>query len=102
METEDRWQVLLNQRNDKYSRLIFAGYKHRRLIDIAIQSMSVDNIVNAVLTSNWNAEQVIEFLNSEAEKVRQEASVLHFCTGIVKYKEEIRPMVQKLTDPQDY
>lgn len=71
MEKEGSWRVFFNEHGDENSRLIFSGYKHRHLIDITIQSQSVDHIVNAVLSSNWNAEQVMDFLNFESERIHQ-------------------------------
>lgn len=72
MEPNGSWRILLNDYKGRNSRLIFTGCKHKRLIDITIQSRNVDNIINTVLASSWNAEQVIAFLNAESEKVLRE------------------------------
>jgi len=73
MEIKKNWRLLLNEHKDENSLLIFSGYNHRYLINITIQSKNVDHIINAVLTSNWNAEKVINFLNSESEKILQQS-----------------------------
>jgi len=76
MGTAGNWRLLLNERKGKSSRLIFMGYKHRSLIDITIEShepQKVEGIIGAVLTSTWNPEQLIAFLDLESEKVYQEA-----------------------------
>jgi hypothetical protein len=65
VDTEHQWHLLLKECDKKNSRLIFTGLKLRNLIDITIQSPYVDNVVNRVLSSNWSADQVIDFLNSE-------------------------------------
>ncbi|VBB06489.1 Hypothetical protein LUCI_1722 [Lucifera butyrica] len=69
MEIEDSWRVLLNEQDEKFSRLIFTGCKCRRLIDITIQSQNVNTIISAVLTSNWSTEQLMDFLNLESARV---------------------------------
>jgi len=73
MRTEIGWRVLLNESKGKTSRLIFSGYKYRSLIDITIQSEKVDKIISAVLSSSWNAEQLMAFLDLESHNICREA-----------------------------
>jgi hypothetical protein len=73
MGTEGSWRLLLNERKGRNSRLIFTGCKQRSLIDITVDSHQAEAIIGTVLTSNWNSEQLITFLDSESEKLYREA-----------------------------
>ena len=67
MKTEDGWRVLLNEAKGTQSRIIFSNHK-RSLVDITIPSGKVDKIINTVLSSEWNTEQLIVFLNLESQR----------------------------------
>lgn len=69
MRAESDWRVLLNESKENKSRIIFSGHKQRSLIDITMQSEKVDKIINAVLTNEWRAEQLIAFLDLESQKI---------------------------------
>jgi hypothetical protein len=69
MRAESDWRVLLNESKENKSRIIFSGHKHRSLIDITMQSEKVDKIISAVLTSDWNAEQLMAFLDLESQRI---------------------------------
>jgi hypothetical protein len=73
MDTASNWRLLLNERRGNSSRLMFTGRRHRSLIDITVDSKQADEIIGVVLTSDWNSQQLIAFLNLESEKVYQEA-----------------------------
>jgi hypothetical protein len=66
MKTEDGWRVLLNEGRGTQSRVIFSDHT-RSLIDITIPSEKVDKIIRTVLSSDWNADQLVAFLNWESQ-----------------------------------
>ena len=69
MRAKNAWRVLLNESKENKSRIIFSGHTHRSLIDITMQSEKADIIISTVLSSNWNAEQLMTFLNLESQKI---------------------------------
>ncbi|MDR3564070.1 MAG: hypothetical protein P4N59_21895 [Negativicutes bacterium] len=73
MKIDGSWRVILNECKGKNSRIIFSGRRQRSLIDITIQSEKADQIIDIVQKSDWNSEQLIVFLDSQTEKIFQEA-----------------------------
>ncbi|MBP2652729.1 MAG: hypothetical protein H6Q73_298 [Firmicutes bacterium] len=65
IDKANHWDLRLNHSTGSKSRLLFSSVNHQHLIDITLQSSIAEQVITRVLANNWNAEELINYLNSE-------------------------------------